>query len=67
MTRMMGALAKIQRKGDSLLDSIREQNEVLGHLQRKAEQAERRKQQAEVLSRQLEEEKKCFEAVVLEL
>ena len=67
MTRMMGALAKIQRKGDSLLDSIGRQNEVLGHLQTKAEQAERKKQQAEVLSRQLEEEKKCLEAVVLML
>ena len=64
---MMGALAEIQRKGDSMLVSISKQSEVLGHLQRKAEQAERRKHQAEVLARQLEEEKKNLEAVVLEL
>ena len=64
---MMGALAEIQRKGDSMLVSISKQSEMLGHLQRKAEEAERRKHQAEVLASQLEEEKKNLEAVVLEL
>ena len=63
----MMMMAKIQRKGDSILISISKQSEVLGHLQRKAEEAERRKQQAEVLARQLEEEKKYLEAVVLEM
>ena len=67
MTRMMGALAEIQRKGDSMLASIGKQSEVLGHLQRKADEAEKRKHQAEDLARQLEEEKKSLEAVVLEL
>ena len=64
---MMGALAEIQHKGDSMLVSISKQSEVLGHMQRKTEEAERRKHQAEVLARQLEEEKKNLEAVVLEL
>ena len=64
---IMGALAEIQHKGDSMLVSIGKQSEVLGHLQRKADEAERRKHQAEVLASQLEEEKKNLEAVVLEL
>ena len=64
---MMGALAEIQRKGDSMLAGIRRQREVLDMLERKAEQAERRREQAEHLARQLEVEKLNLEADVLEL
>ena len=64
---MMGALAEIQRKGDSMLAGIRRQREVLDMLERKAEQAERRREQAEVLARQLEDQKLNLEVEVLEL
>ena len=64
---MMGALAEIQRKGDSMLAGIRRQREVLDMLERKAEQAERRREQAEVLARELEDEKFNLEVEVLEL
>ena len=64
---MMGALAEIQRKGDNMLTGIRRQREVLDDLVRKAEQAESRREQAEVLTRQMEDEKQNIEAKVLEL
>ena len=64
---MMVALAEIQRKGDTMLAGIRRQREVLEDLEMKAEQADRRRQQAEVLARQMEDEKQNIEAKVLEL
>ena len=64
---MMGALAEIQRKGDSMLAGIRRQREVLDMLERKAEQAERRRDEAELLARQMEDEKLNLEVEVLEL
>jgi peptidoglycan hydrolase CwlO-like protein len=64
---MMGALAEIQRKGDTMLAGIRRQREVLDHLEKQAEQADRRREQAEVLARQMEDEKQNLEARVLEL
>ena len=67
LTGMMGALAEIQRKGDTMLAGIRRQREVLDDLLRKAEQAESRREQAEVLTRQMEDEKQNIEAKVLEL
>ena len=67
LTGMMGALAEIQRKGDTMLSGIRRQREVLEDLERKAEQADRRREQAEVLARQMEDEKQNLEAKVLEL
>jgi hypothetical protein len=67
LTGMMGALAEIQRKGGTMLAGIRRQREVLENLERKAEQAERRRQQTEVLARHVEDEKQKLEAKVLEL
>jgi hypothetical protein len=67
LTGMMGALAEIQRKGDTMLAGIRRQREVLEELERKAEQADRRREQSEVLARQMEDEKQTLEAKVLEL
>ena len=64
---MMGALAEIQRKGDTMLTGIKRQGEVLEDLERKAEQAERRREKAEVLARQMEDEKQNIEAKVLDL
>ena len=64
---MMGALAEIQRKGDNMLAGIRRQREVLDMLERKAEQADRRREQAEVLARQMEDEKQNLEVEVVEL
>ena len=64
---MMSALAEIQRKGDSMLVSITRQSEMLVQLQKKADQAERRKERAEILAGKLEEEKSSLEAVILEL
>jgi hypothetical protein len=64
---MMGALAEIQRKGDNMLAGIRRQREVLDMLEMKAEQAERRREQAEVQARQMEEEKQNLEVEVVEL
>ena len=67
LTGMMGALAEIQRKGDTMLTGIKRQREVLEDLERKAEQAESRREQAEVFARQLEDEKQNIEAKVMEL
>ena len=64
---MMGALAEIQRKGDNMLAGIRRQREVLDMLERKAEQTERRREQAEVLARQMDGEKQNLEFDVLEM
>ena len=63
----MGALAEIQRKGDTMLSGIRRQMEVLNDLERKADQADQRRAHAEVLARQREDEKQKLEAKVLEL
>ena len=67
LTGMMGALAEIQRKGDTMLSSIRRQKDVLIQLERKAELAERKMEQAEVLARQMDEKKQRLENDVLEL
>jgi hypothetical protein len=64
---MMGALAEIQRKGDNMLAGIKRQREVLDMLESKAEQAERRREQAEVFARQMEAEKQNLEVDVVEL
>ena len=64
---MMGALAEIQRKGDTMLAGIRRQREVLDRLERKAELAEKRREQAEILAKQMESEKQKLEDEVLEL
>ena len=50
-----------------MLAGIRRQREVLEDLEMKAEQADRRRQQAEVLARQMEDEKQNLEDKVLEL
>ena len=50
-----------------MLVSISKQSEVSGHLQRRADEADKWKHQTEVLARQLEEEKEKLGAVVLEL
>ena len=67
LTGMMGALAEIQRKGDSMMAGIRRQREVLDELERKADQAVLRKQQAEAIANQIENEKLNLEVEVLEL
>jgi len=67
LTGMMGALAEIQRKGDTMLAGIRRQREVLDRLEKKAEEAEKRKEEAEVLARQMESEKQKLEDEVMEL
>jgi len=54
---MMGALADIQRKGDSMLAGIRKQRQVLSELETRAAEAERRRQEEEVIIFLLEEEK----------
>ena len=64
---MMGALAEIQRKGDTMLAGMRRQMEVLNDLERKTDQADKRRVHAEVLARQREDEKQKLEAKVLEL
>ena len=56
LTSMMGALAEIQRKGDTMLAGIKRQREVLDNLERQAEQADRRREQSENLARQMEDE-----------
>ena len=63
----MGALAEIQRKGDTMLAGIKRQREVLDNLERQAEQADRRREQSENLARQMEDEMQNLEANVLEL
>ena len=50
-----------------MLVSITRQSEMLVQLQKKADQAERRKERAEILAGKLEEEKSSLEAVILEL
>ena len=50
-----------------MLAGIRRQREVLDMLESKAEQAERRREQAEVFARQMEAEKQNLEVDVVEL
>ena len=64
---MMGALQEIQRKGDTMLASIKNQREVLDRLERKAELAERKREKAEILARQMEDKKQSLEADLEEL
>merc|ERR1719471_2741629 len=63
----MGALAEIQRKGDSMLGSIRRQKDVLEQLDKQVESAEKKRQQAEAEAKELEVVKNELEISVLEL
>ena len=61
---MMGALVEIQKKGDSMLEGIRRQREVLEQLERKAELADRRRAEAELLATEMEQKMHSLEEEV---
>ena len=64
---MMGALADIQSKGDSMLAGIRWQKEMLERLEQNLESTEKKMEEAEKKTQQLEEEKVDLESDVWEL
>merc|ERR1711892_1575721 len=64
---MMGALADIQNKGDSMLAGIRWQKEMLDKLEKNLENTEKKMKEAEMKTQQLEEEKVDIESEVWEL
>merc|ERR1719391_1836082 len=57
LSGMMGALAEIQKKGDSMLAGIRRQREVLNQLEEKAALAETRRKEEEAAIAELESER----------
>jgi len=57
LSGMMGALAEIQKKGDSMLAGIRRQREVLNQLEERAAQAETRRKEEEAAIVKLESER----------
>ena len=64
---MMGALADIQNKGDSMLAGIRWQKEMLDKLEKNLENTEKKMKEAEMKTQQLEEQKVDIESEVWEL
>jgi len=64
---MMGALADIQTKGDSMLAGIRWQKEMLETLEQNLEKTEKKMEEAEKKTQNLEEEKVGLESDVWEL
>merc|ERR1711953_961467 len=67
LSGMMGALAEIQKKGDSMLGSIRRQKGVLEQLDKQVETAEKRRQEAETEAKRLEFTKNELELSVSDL
>merc|ERR1719430_1014111 len=67
LSGMMGALAEIQKKGDSMLAGIRRQRQILGELETRAAEAERRRQEEEVRILQLEDDRQQLETQMKEL
>jgi len=61
LSGMMGALAEIQKKGDSMLAGIRRQREVLNQLEERAALAETRRKEEEVAIVELESERIALE------
>merc|ERR550532_2252006 len=57
LSGMMGALAEIQKKGDSMLAGIRRQREVLNQLEERAALAETRRKEEEAAIVELESER----------
>jgi len=57
LSGMMGALAEIQKKGDSMLAGIRRQREVLNQLEERAALAETRRKEEEAAIAELESER----------
>lgn len=57
LSGMMGALAEIQKKGDSMLAGIRKQREVLNQLEERAALAETRRKEEEAAIVELESER----------
>ena len=64
---MLGALADIQSKGDSMLAGIRWQQDMLGRLEMNLETAERKMKETERKTEELELVKKELEKEVEEL
>merc|ERR1719278_153828 len=66
LSGMMGALAEIQKKGDSMLAGIRRQREVLNQLEERASLAETRRKEEEAAILELEARQQ-EESAILEL
>jgi len=64
LSGMMGALAEIQKKGDSMLAGIRRQREVLNQLEERASLAETRRKEEEAAIAELESERVGLEEKV---
>ena len=55
---MMGALAEIQERGDKMVESINNQREILNQLEKTTEEAQKKRLDLEISSRELENERK---------